>query len=133
MTPEQQKHRLTLGDAIAINLTGAVVLLQFRLLSFCLIALGAVLLAFMPRLRCKPFCILTAIVIGVSLFLPFDVAVGSYHFGSRRGTSPGGPHFVRFVVGMPKHSRLIQTYGEYVTAGCAWPAAIPPRWTLVWN
>ena len=46
MRPEQQKHRLTLGDAIAINLTGAVVLLQFRLLSFCLIALGAVLLAF---------------------------------------------------------------------------------------
>ena len=133
MTTERQTRKPTISDAIAIALVSAVILLQFRLLSFCIIALLAMLLIFWPRCRRKLFVIPAAIVVAVSLFLPFDIAIDSYHFGSRRGTSPGGPHFVRFVVGMPMHTRLIQKYGEYISAGCSWPAAFPPRWILVWN
>jgi len=65
--------------------------------------------------------------------LPFDIAIGSFHYGSRRGISTGGPHLVEFVVGLPMHGRLIERYGEYISGGCAWPAAFPPRWILVWN
>lgn len=110
-----------------------VVLLQFRLLSFILIAIGILLVAGFTPCRRRLFVIPAATIIAISLFLPFDIALGSYHFGSRRGTSSGSPHFVPFVVGMPMHTRLIERYGEYVTAGCTWPALLPPRWILVWS
>lgn len=133
MTTERQSRKPPKGSAIAVLLVGAVILLQFRLLSFCLLALLAVFLIFWPRCRYKLFVIPATIGVAVSLFLPFDITIGSYYFGSRRGTSQGGPHFVRFVVGLPMHTRLIQNYGEYMTAGCTWPAMFPPRWILVWN
>lgn len=115
------------------NVALAVVLLQFRLLSLTLIAIGVLLVAGLTPCRRRLFVIPAAAIIAISLFLPFDVALGSYHFGSRRGASSGSPHFVPFVVGMPMHTRLVERYGEYVTAGCTWPALLPPRWILVWS
>lgn len=114
------------------NVALAVVLLQFRLLSFTLIAMGVLLVAGFTPCRRRLFMIPAAVIIAISLFLPFDVALGSYHFGSRRGTSSGGPHFVRFVVGHPRNARLTERHSEYVTAG-TWLAPLPPRWILVWS
>ena len=117
---------------VALGLFLAAVLLQWRLLGFALLGIAVALCA-IPALRRARYLVVMASVITVSLFLPFDVALGSFHYGSRWGTSSGGPHFVRFVVGMPRHTRLIQTHGEYVSGGCSFPAAIPPRWIWVWD
>jgi hypothetical protein len=133
MTAERQPKKIPLWKAVGCGVLLAVILLQFRLLSFTLIAIFGSLIACLAPCRSLVFTIPAALVVALSLFLPFDIALGNYHFGSRRGTSSGGPHFVRFVVGMPMHTRLIERYGEYVSAGCAWPAAFPPRWILVWN
>src|SRR5262249_49284530 len=106
---------------------------QLRLLSFVLLGLFAVAYAVVPFTR-QGWCFAAATAaLVISLFLPFDVALGNCHFGSREGTSSGGPHFVRFIVGKPRHGRLIETYGEYITAGCSWPSLVPPEWILVWN
>jgi hypothetical protein len=133
MATEHQKHRLTAPHVIAFVMTGVVVLLQFRLLSFCLIGLLTVLLAFWPFFNRKKFLIPAALVLALTLFVPFDIALGSYHFGVRQGASPGGPHLVRFGVGKPGRTHLIHEYGEYISAGCTWPAVFPPEWILVWN
>ena len=118
--------------AVAAGLFLAAVLMQWRLLGFALLASAGALCA-IPALRRARFRVVMALVITVVLFLPFDVALGSFHYGSRRGSSSGGPHLVRFVVGMPRHTRLIQTHGEYISGGCAWGAPIPPRWIWVWD
>src|SRR4051794_21279476 len=90
----------------------------------------------LAMLRGKRYPIVVVLLVAASLFLPFDVALGSVYFGHRYGTRPGGargPHFVRFVVGMPRHALLKKTYGEYINCGCVSPAAIPPEWVWVWD
>lgn len=118
---------------VAIGLAGAVLLVQFRLLTICIVFVLAVAFAFLPRVRQRPFIIPAVVVVVVSMLLPLDVAIGGFHYGSRIGTSKGGPHLVKFVVGMPMHSRLIERYGEYVSGGCTWSVVYPPMWILVWN
>ena len=120
-------------DGIKIGLILAVLLLQFRLLTFCLLAILVPLFLFVPMLRIKRLVIPAVAVVIVSMILPYDIALGSFHYGSREGTSTGGPHFVRFVVGMPMHTRLIQRDGEYISGGCTWPVLYPPESILVWN
>jgi hypothetical protein len=66
------------------------------------------------------------------LFLPFDIQAGPYVHGSRRGEGPHRPHLVRLVMGMPRHTRLIEKYGEYITGGCC-VTGFEPKWILVWN
>ena len=118
---------------IELGLVGAVLLLQFRLLTICIVTALTLWLILFPRFRNRHWIIPAVTVAAVSMFLPFDVALGSFHYGSRVGTSPGGPHFVQFVVGMPKHTRLIERYGEYISGGCTWQVLYPPRTILVWN
>jgi hypothetical protein len=65
-----------------------------------------------------------------TIFVPLDVDVGGFY--DRRGTSPGGIHFVRTVPGIPMHTLLIQKYGEYISTGCV-AGAFEPGWVLVWN
>jgi hypothetical protein len=67
----------------------------------------------------------------VTFFLPVDIDIANCH-GRRRGVSPGGPHWVRLVKGLPMHSRLIAKYGEYISGGCL-TSGLEPRWVLVWN
>ena len=117
---------------VTVGLAGVMILLQFRLFSFALLVLAIAPCA-LATFRRKGYLIVVASVVCVSSFMPFDVALGSYHVGSRVGTSSGGPHFVRFVVGMPRHTRLLQTYGEYISGGCGSPAIVPPRWIWVWD
>ena len=132
------KHReITLGKTVRIgveiSLVGTILLLQFRLLTMCIVAVLALWFIFFPRFRTRRWFMLAGGLVTASMLLSFDVAIGSFHYGSRRGTSPGGPHFVRFVVGMPMHTRLIERYGEYISGGCTWPVLYPPRTILVWN
>jgi len=134
MLIERQNGKVsTVEKVLWTGILALVLLLQFRLLSFCITVAFAVVLTLLPNLRRRRFIIPAAAIVAISLFLPFDIAIGGYHFGSRRATSPRGPHFVRFVVGMPMHTRLIQTYGEYISAGCAWPSIFPPKSVLVWD
>ena len=135
MTSEHQK--IPLGKAVKIGveigLVAAVLLLQFRLFTICVVAVLALWLILFSRFRTRRWVIPAVVLVAVSMFLPFDVAIGSFHYGSRMGTSSGGPHFVRFVVGMPMHTRLIERYGEYISGGCTWSVLYPPRTILVWN
>ncbi len=78
-----------------------VALLQFRMLSFLFLALLLILYGLRVRLRRKWCLVAVASFFLASLFLPVDVALGSYYWGRRIGSSPGGPHLVRFVVGLP--------------------------------
>ena len=135
MTNEPQKIPLSKAVrlGVTIGLVGAVLLLQFRLLTICIVLVFALAFGFIAHLRRRRFAIPAIVVVVVSMFLPFDVAIGSFHYGSRRGTSIGGPHLVEFVVGMPMHTRLIERYGEYVSGGCTWSVVYPPRWILVWS
>ena len=135
MTNEPQKIPLSkaVRVGVEIGLVGAVLLLQFRLLTICIVLVLAFAFALRPNLRRRRFAIPAVVVVVISMLLPFDVALGSFHYGSRRGTSTGGPHLVEFVVGMPMHARLIERYGEYVSGGCTWSVVYPPRWILVWN
>jgi hypothetical protein len=133
MTTEHQTRKIPLDSVIGVGIVLAVLFLQFRLLSFSLIAVSVALVACFARCRSKSFVIPAIVALAISLFLPFDIALGSYHFGTRRGRSPGGPHFAEFVVGLPMHTQLIARYGEYISGGCAWPALFPPRWVLVWD
>ena len=125
--------RKWLPTLIAVTILAELSFFQFRLLSFTVIALAGLLFAAWPRWRSNGFRIVVSAVLLVSLFLPFDIALGNYHWGTRRGTSPRGAHFVLFVVGMPMDALIIKEYGEYISAGCAWPSAFPPKWVLVWN
>ena len=135
MTSEPQKFPLSkaLRLGVGLGLIGAVLLLQFRLLTICIVFVLALAFAFLPYLRQRRFVIPAVVLAAVSMLLPFDVAIGSFHYGSRRGTSTGGPHLVEFVVGMPMHTSLIERYGEYVSGGCTWSVLYPPRWILVWS
>ena len=133
MTTKRPTRTIPLWKVVSLSIAIAVVILQFRLLSFTLIAIFGLLVACCAPCRHKGFIIPASMVLAVSLFLPFDIALGGYHFGSRRGTSSGGPHLVEFVVGLPMHTLLIEECGEYIAGGCAWPAVFPPRWILVWN
>lgn len=130
------KRKMRRGTLIKIVVVVALLefcVFQWRLLSFCILGVVLTAIALCPSSRRVWLSVGGAVVLAVSLFLPFDVAIGSYHYGMRMGTSPGGPHLVEFVVGMPMHTRLIENYGEYISGGCTWPAAFPPRWILVWN
>jgi hypothetical protein len=113
-------------------LAAMIFLLQPRLLTLVLLGLAVAPCA-LARFRRKGYLIVATAVLCVSMFLPFDIALGSYHFGSRRGTSPGGPHFVRYVRGMARDSYLIKTYGEYITGGCMGVGIISPQWIWVWD
>ena len=124
---------VTLPGLLGVILLVSATLTQLRLLSFALLLFFGVLYAFWPRCRHSWGMVVGCVIFVVSLFLPFDVAFGTYYWGHRSGSSPGGPHFVRFVVGYPKHTYLLRTYGEYIGGGCTWPAIIPPGWVLVWN
>ncbi|MEY2465532.1 MAG: hypothetical protein QOD03_53 [Verrucomicrobiota bacterium] len=120
MSTERPTRTIPLWKPVVWGVALTVIFLQFRLLSFILIFLSGVSAICFATCRRRLFTIPAMIVIGISLFLPFDIALGSFHFGLREGTTSGGPHFVRFVVGFPKHTELIERYGEYVSAGCAW-------------
>jgi len=133
MTTDRQSRKFSIKHGLWIGTVSAVFFLQFRLLTFCILALLMVMFFLVPRLRQTRCFMAAGILVVVSMVLPFDVAIGSFHYGQRRGTSSGGPHLVEFVVGMPMHTRLIERYGEYISSGCAWPVAYPPRWILVWN
>ncbi len=131
-TNDQMAKRPTV-TVVEIVVFIAISVFQFRLLGVTILCLLALLYAFYPFYR-QRWCLITAgIAFAVSLLLPFDVALGSYYPGSRRGIGTSGPHFVRFVDGMPRHTYLIQTYGEYMGGGCSWPGVFPPRWILVWS
>jgi hypothetical protein len=130
---ESQRRKIRIHNVIAAVAFASFVLLQFRLLSFCCILVLAMLFVAFPNCRREWYVVLAIILVLIASVLPFDVAVGSYHLGTRRGTSTGGPHLVLFVVGMPMHTRLIEAYGEYISAGCASPNLFPPKWILVWN
>jgi len=119
--------------ALEIGLFGAVLLLQFRFLTICIVLILTFAFGFFRNLRHRHFFIPAVVLVTVSMVLPFDVAIGNFHYGSRHGTSTGGPHLVEFVVGMPMHTRLIEHYGEYASGGCGWSVLYPPRWILVWN
>jgi hypothetical protein len=135
MTNERQKIRVgkVIKIGVELGLVAALLLLQFRFLAICIVAILTLFFILVPRLRNRRWLIPAIGVVTISMVLPFDVALGSFHYGSRRGTSPGGPHFVHFVVGMPMHTRLIERYGEYISGGCTWPVLYPPRTILVWN
>src|SRR5205814_10421760 len=66
-----------------------------------------------------------------SLFIPVDIDIAGYH-GMRIGTSSGGVHFVRLVMGMPMTTRLKAKYGEFIAGGCV-VGGLEPKWILVWN
>jgi hypothetical protein len=118
-----------LGTIVLAGLT----LIQLRVLSFVLLwVLGAVYV-FHQHYHYPRTTAALWVAFLLSVFIPVDVALGSFYWGYRVGASPGGPHFVTFVVGKPAHTRLLQTYGEYISGGCMFPALIPPRWILVWN
>jgi hypothetical protein len=133
MSIERQARRIPLDRIIVAGIAGLLLLFPLRLLSFVLLAVFGILVASFARCRQKQFLLPAAAVLAVSLFLPFDVTLGGYYFGVRRGTSSGGPHLVPFVVGMPMPTHLIQHHGEYISAGCMWPALPPPQWILVWD
>lgn len=128
----KMRHGTNIKIVVVVTLL-EISVFQWRLLSFCILAVLIMTLALYPPSRRSWFSVAGAVVLAVSLFLPFDIAVGSYHYGMRVGMSSGGPHLVEFVVGMPMHTRLIENYGEYISGGCTWPVPIPPRWILVWN
>jgi len=130
---KKRMRRGTLVKIVVVVTLLELCVFQWRLLAFCILAVLLTTLAVYPSSRRSWFSVAAAVVLVVSLFLPFDVAIGSFHYGMRMGASPGGPHFVEFVVGMPMHTRLIEDYGEYISGGCTWPAVFPPRWILVWN
>lgn len=135
MTNEPQKISLSKAVRLGVELglAGAVLVLQFRLLTICIVFVLALAFGFLSHLRRRRFVIPATAVVVVSMLLPFDVALGSFQYGSRSGRSTGGPHLVKFVVGKPMHTRLIERYGEYVSGGCTWSVLYPPRWILVWN
>jgi hypothetical protein len=137
VTMASERERTSFGKSaklgIEIGVVLAVLLLQFRLLTICIVGVLVLLFIFFPRCRNRRWLFPAGVVALISMFLPFDVALGSFHYGSHEGTSPGGPHFVHFVVGMPMHTRLIERYGEYISGGCTWSVVYPPRTILVWN
>ena len=134
MAGQVQPKRWTIGEIVLATATVLLLaILQFRLLGFCLLLLFGVIFAFWRRSRSKRVIYFGGMLIIASLFLPCDIAIGSYHFGSRHGKSRGGPNFVTFTVGMPMHTLLIRRYGEYISGRCVWPAIFPPNWVLVWN
>jgi hypothetical protein len=118
---------------VAIGLVGGALLIQFRLLSICIVFVLALAFALFPQLRRRHFVAPAVVVVVISMVLPFDVAMGSFHYGSRRGRTTGGPHLVEFVIGLENPTGLIERYGEYVSGGCTWSAVYPPRLILVWN
>lgn len=128
-----QGTRIRLSNLIASIVLVELLILQFRLLSFTLVAVFGLLYSLCPVCRSWRSIKIGCMVLIMSLFLPFDIALGDYHWGIRRGASSGGPHLVLFVVGMPTHARIIQEHGEYISAGCSWPAMSPPKWILVWR
>lgn len=119
--------------AIVLPIVLMLFLRQFRLLSFGLLALAAVVSSAFRHCRREPVAIPTLAVIVASLFLPIDVAIGPFHFGRRHGTSSGGPHWVRVVDHPFRPETLIERHGEYIVAGCGRPALYTPNWMLVWN
>src|SRR4026207_260635 len=79
------------------GLVGWVLLVQFRFLTLCLgLALFLVFVC-LARWRRKRWFVPAALLVCLSLFSPVDIALGSFHYGLRRGTSAGGPHLVEFV------------------------------------
>jgi hypothetical protein len=123
----------TIRNAVLIGAVGGFALAQFRQVTVSIIALVTLLCICFPRSRRRAFLIPAAIIVFVSMFLPFDVALGSWHYGTRVGHSPGGPHFVRFSYGLTSHTHLIKAYGECIDNGCTPPSMFPPKWILVWN
>ena len=130
--PPRGSRRLAVVKGVTAGVVAVMFLLQWRLLSFALLGLAMVPCA-LALFRRKKYLRVAAWVVCASSFLPFDVALGNYHVGSRYGTSPGGPHFVRFVVGMPRRAYLLRTYGEYISAGCVSSNLFPPQWIWVWD
>jgi len=131
----QRKAWILPAVAVGVVLPIALVLFlrQFRLLSFGLLALGVGAFCVVRHCRRESVTIAMLAVVVVSLFLPVDVAIGSFHFGVRHGTSSGGPHLVRVVDYPFRAETLIESYGEYIVAGCGRPALSPPKWMLVWD
>jgi hypothetical protein len=94
---KDERQRFPLLKAVEIGLIGAVLFLQFRLLTICIIAFITLCFIGLPRLRGTRWVLPAGIVVVASMLVPFDVAIGSFHYRSRRGTSSGGPHFVRLL------------------------------------
>src|SRR6266478_34609 len=120
----------TIKNAVFIGGVGGLVLAQFRLLTLFIIALVGLLFISFPRSRQRIFIIPAAIIVIVSMFLPFDVALGSWHYGTRVGSGTGGPHFVKFSYGLTSDEHLIKAYGECIDNGCTPPSMFPPKWIL---
>jgi hypothetical protein len=131
----QHKPWIWPGIAVAAALPIVLVLFlrQFRLLSFSLLVIAAAAFCVFRRCRRESVAIPALAVVVASLFVPFDIAIGSLLVGSRHGTSAGGAHWVKVVDYPLRPEALIEKYGEYIIAGCGRPALAPPRWMLVWN
>jgi hypothetical protein len=123
----------TVRNAVFIAAIAGFVLAQFRLLSLFIIVVITLICLCFPGSRRKRFLIPAATVVAIAMFLPFDVALGGWHYGMRVGRSSGGPHLVRFSYGFTSDAALIGAYGECITTGCCPPCMFPPKWILVWN
>ena len=102
-------------------------MISFRFISLPLLVGG---LCIAHRLgRRNRWAIILRVAFFLSLLSPVDVNVlGVYRGG---GVHRSGPRLVRYVVGMPAHTALIDRYGEYYTLGCSGYTFNSPSWMLV--
>jgi len=125
--------RMTICRGAGAAMVVAALLIQFRFLSIALCVLFCSAYFIVKPSHRKWLVALGCAAIAVSMFLPFDVALGSYTGGLRLGRGPRGPHFVRVFFGFRNDNQLVGRYGEIITSGGAPSSLVPPKWILVWN
>jgi len=133
LVPAMLNRSTTIWKAVLFSAAGGFALAQFRILSMLLIALIVLLSVCIPRFRRKVILIPAVIFVLVTMFLPFDVALGTWHYGTHVGSVSHGPRFVRFFYGYGSGISLGQDAGEWISTGCCPPSMFPPRWILLWN
>src|SRR4051812_37573127 len=87
--PRGARWRRVMERVMVGLLPVTIFLVQPRLLSLVLLGLfvAPCALGALAMCRRRRYVIVAALVVGVSSFLPFDVAPVSFHFGERIGTS----------------------------------------------
>jgi len=97
---------------------------SFRLVALPFLLLCAGLLISMGRHRREGWLHLSCVLAVAALLQPVDVLRGTHHGYGK------GPRLVRYAGGTPRHTKLITTYGEYVSGGCG---SGGPVWIFVWK
>lgn len=103
-----------------------------RLTSIFVMALLFALYLAYPLYNRRSWLIAGCIAYFASLILPVDVAAEGV-LGNHHGHGGHGPRLVHCVgTCMPRHSYLLNKYGEYFTHSSA-GGLFGPRWIFVWD